>query len=121
MSGFPEYTRNEISGIRPGQAWKWRSPGIASGACGLAKSFLHPLVPAVVVAVEAVSVDAVQDFDTVTCPFGDLRAGRARVEAPGDPGVAEVVGLAGQREVTCADVNAFGRALRSTCQRVEGW
>jgi hypothetical protein len=63
----------------------------------LAEGFLHALVPSLVVTVQAVRVDAVEDFHAVTGPLGHLRARSASVQPPGHPGVPEVIGLAGQR------------------------
>jgi antitoxin YefM len=65
----------------------WPEPVLrAPAAIGMAKSVFHPLVPAVILAVEAVRV-AVTDLDAVPCPFGDLRAWHSGVELPGDAGV----------------------------------
>src|SRR6202035_2125231 len=60
------------------------------------KRALHRAEPAMVVAVDAVGVDAEQDFDGVSGPLSDQWSGSSRVEPPGDARVPEVVGLVRQ-------------------------
>src|SRR5438132_6884286 len=54
------------------------------------RSTLFPYTTLFRSAVEAVGVDAVEDFDGVPGPLGDEGRGGSGVEAPGDASVAEV-------------------------------
>jgi hypothetical protein len=66
------------SQVKPGkQAAPAHRPGIM-----LAKSFLHALMPSLVVTVQTVRVDAVQDLHGVTGPLGHLRARSPGVQPP---------------------------------------
>jgi hypothetical protein len=56
-----------------------------------AKGITHRPEPPVVVTVNAMGVDAEQDLDRVPGPLGDQGRRHARVEPPGDAGMAEVV------------------------------
>jgi hypothetical protein len=87
----------------------------------LAKGFLHALVPALIVTIQAMRVDAVENFHAMTGPLGHLRTRSASVQPPGHPGVPEVIGLAGQRRGNLRWGERHDRAFWRTCQSVDGW
>ena len=72
-------------------------PDTPARGLALAKSFLHPMVPPLVLPLQAVRIVAVQDLHTVTGPLRHLRPGSARIQPPRNPGVTEVVRPARQR------------------------
>jgi hypothetical protein len=85
MSGFAEYTRNEIGGIGPRRAAEMAKPRNRVRGFPLAKEVFHPLVPSLVVAVDAAGVDPVEHLDAVPGPLGHLGAGApalSRQETP---------------------------------------
>jgi hypothetical protein len=61
------------------------------------KSSADPALGDLVLAFEALGVDAEQDLDAVASPFGDLGCGYSPVEPGGQACVAKVVWAAGER------------------------
>jgi hypothetical protein len=61
----------------------------------LAKSFLHALVPSLVVTVQAVRVDAVEDFHAVTERVVHREVSRSLADSPPSvrPGLSHVTGI----------------------------
>src|SRR5215831_17282758 len=68
-----------------------------SGHAVTGQSLVDPVVPELLVAVDASGIDPQQDGDAMTGPPGDLGSGDARVEAEGDAAVPQIVGAACQR------------------------
>jgi hypothetical protein len=66
-------------------------------------------------------VDAGQHLDRVAGPGGDLGGRDARVEPPGDPGVAQVVGRFISGEASCSGVSEAARTFCHSCHQVDGW
>ncbi len=76
---------------------KSRNPGTRAESLMLAKSLLHPLMPPLIVTLQAVRIDAVQHLHAATGPLRYLRTRSARIQPPRHPGMTEVVRPAGQR------------------------
>src|SRR5215471_11015070 len=84
----------DICGMaRTSVAYIWPGPGATSS---IPQGCVYPSVGDVVAVVEALGVDAEQDFDAVPGPLGDAGRGHARSQPERYRCVAQVVGAASE-------------------------
>jgi hypothetical protein len=100
---MPRERNNVLKPTLPSAPSAGRSPigmhvsSTAAGcSLGVCKSGGDSALGDLVLAFEALGVDAEQDLDAVSCPFGDLGWGCSSVEPGGQACVAEVVRAMGE-------------------------